>query len=303
MVNIRTLFGCICMTILLTACGKEPALPQIEQAETVGTNGSYTCTYLGTEREFLVCPPEIRTESSPVIFMLHGYGSKAESFQLDTKMDKTACPQGYTVIYVSGIPNPTDKTSASCWNSGIAASPVDDTGFLKALAHYAWENLGCDADRTYAAGFSNGAFMVHRLALEAADTFSGFASVAGMTPEQTWENRTSIGPVSFLQISGTKDDVIPMRANTAAGHTNAPAIEDTLDFFISEGKLEQTEETALSEKSTLTKYGGSTAEACVWSVVIEDGSHTWPREQFAGFDTNSLILEFFDTIAESLSTT
>ena len=67
-------------------------------------------------------------------------------------------------------------------------------------------------------------------------------------------------------------------------------------------QIEQAE-TALSKKSTLTKYGGSTAEACVWSVVIEDGSHTWPREQFAGFDTNSLILEFFDTIAESLSTT
>lgn len=293
--RLRCLLCLVGMAALLTGCGKQPSQPQLQQVEQSGKNGCYTCIYEDTEREFLVCPPEHSVEQSPVIFMLHGYGSNAESFRLDTKMDQSACPQGYTVIYVSGSTTPEDKTSALGWNSGIGISSVDDTGFLKALAQYSWDNLGCDADRTYAAGFSNGAFMVHRLALEANDTFTGFASVAGMMPRAAWENRTDIGAVSFLQISGTKDDVIPMRGKENTGNTDAPPIEDTLDFYISEGKLGQTEETALSKKATLTKYGSEQADACVWSVIIEEGRHSWPSEQFVGFDTNSLILEFFES--------
>lgn len=297
--RIRLLLSLVGVAALLTGCGKRPSQPQLQQVEQSGNSGYFTCIYEGTKREFLVCPSEHDEEQSPVIFMLHGYASNAESFQLDTKMDMTACPQGYTVIYVSGSVTPEDKNCAMGWNSGIGNSSVDDIGFLKALAQYSWDSLGCDDDRTYAVGFSNGAFMVHRLAFEATDTFKGFASVAGMTPQHIWENRTDVGAVSFLQISGTKDDVVPMRTKGRVGNTVSPPIEDTLDFFIAEGKLKQTEETTLSKNATLTKYGGEQADACVWSVVIVEGRHSWPSEKNGNFDTNSLLLEFFDTVAQT----
>ena len=282
------------MFIFVVGCRKETQeIKKLEDVVYSEKNGIYSCTFDGFERSFTVYLPENCSDKIPVIFMLHGYGSTAEAFQLDTQMNKTACPQGYAVVYISGISNPKDKTSAPGWNSGIGDSDVDDVGFISAVADYTHENLNCDAEKSFVVGFSNGAFMIHRLAVEAPEKFSGFVSVAGMMPEKIWKNRGKINSLNFLQINGSDDDVVPMKLNGSDKNSKAPAIESVIDYYAEECGLDKCEKTALSEKAVLTKYNADGKNSSVWSVLVNGGRHSWFKESTAGFDTNELILEFF----------
>ena len=91
--------------------------PNIEDVVRTSDN-HYTCRYVGVDHDFILDLPET-VEGSPLILMLHGYGQTAESFRLQTSFEKDANQLGYTVAYVTGTPNPNDRTSSTGWNSGI----------------------------------------------------------------------------------------------------------------------------------------------------------------------------------------
>lgn len=251
-------------------------------------------SYMGEERSYLECAPE--GEVRGIILMLHGYGSDAKSFRLSTGIDVPANLRGYSVVYVDGVPNPDDPTSATGWNSGIGDSTVDDVGFLKALAGNLQEKYGLTRNETFAAGFSNGAFMTYRLALEAGDCFSAVASVAGMMPASVWDSRGEAPDISLLQIYGTKDDAVPKNADGSARFTKAPAIEDVLDYFISAQGLTETGTEEISARATLTKSSGEAKSNRIWQVLIKDGRHSWPEEKYCGFNPAEVILDFFSDV-------
>lgn len=258
-----------------------------------GAGNSFS--YQGEERSYLECAPEGKVRG--VIFMLHGYGSDGNAFRLYTGIDGPANERGYTVVYVDGVSNPEDSTSATGWNSGLTDSPVDDTGFLKALAVSFQEKYGLTRNETYAAGFSNGGFMMYRLAMEAQDCFSAVASIAGMMPASIWENRGEQLDVSLLQINGTKDDAVPMNLNGSAKFSKDPAIEDVLDYFIEADGLTRTETESVSDRAFLTRSFSEERPAQVWQILIKDGRHSWPEEKYCGFDAGQLILNFFDELS------
>lgn len=265
--------------LLLTACtGRTEALPAPEQIEQV-SDQKYTCTFQDVKYGFILDLPE-QTQNAPLILMLHGYGNTADGFRSTVHLEAQANPLGYAVAYVSG---------GTEWNSGLAAAGDPDQEFLVSLAHWLQETYGFDSAHTYAAGFSNGACMVHRLAAEASDTFSACVSVAGMMPAGIWEARQETEPVSFFQITGEKDAVVPKHSDGSAEHTQAPAIEDVLDSYVQAGGMTLSEECTAGTESTLTKYAGGNRQ--VWHLVIKNGSHQW---QGGGADTNALIMEFLE---------
>lgn len=262
-------------------------------------NNEYSCEYDGDVRKYLEYAPE--GEAKGIIFMLHGYGNAAESFRTETKLDEAANERGYVVVYVNGMANDNDKTSATGWNSGIGNSNRDDLGFLKTLASYMQDKYKLTREQTFAAGFSNGGFMMYRIAVEGKDCFAGVASVAGMMPEAMWDIKSEASDVSILQINGTKDDVVPMNSNGSAKYSKAPAIEDVMDYFATANSLTDMKKEKLSEKSELIKRyseDAGTKSKQVWQVLIENGRHSWPEEASCGFNVNALILDFFDELAD-----
>ncbi len=267
-------------------------LQSIEQKD----EHAYSCDYNGTTREFIEYGPEDENGVKGVIFMLHGYGSGAENFRLDTKMDEVARERGYVVVYVTGSKNEQDKTSSIGWNSGIGDSSSDDLGYLKSLAGYMQDKYGLTREETFVTGFSNGGFMTYRIAVEGQDSFAAVASVAGMMPQAMWELKPDRLSVSLLQVSGSKDDVVPMNSNGSAKYAKAPAIEDVLDYFAVANGLTKADTIALSEKAELIKRFEEGSHEQVWSVLIRDGRHSWPQEDLCGFSVRELILDFFDTI-------
>ena len=261
---------------------------EIEDLVQDGEN-SYSCRFDGTTRRFLVYLPEC-PEGSGLILMLHGYGGSAQSFRLDTGLEQTAVAQGYTVVYVTGSPDPAVRTSSNGWRYESGSS---DVAFLTALAEAIRREFGTAEDRVFAAGFSNGAFMIHCLAAEAGDTFSALVSVAGTMAESVWNNRPESCRVSLLQITGEKDEVIPKHSDGSARFAKSPAIEDLIAYY-AEG-LDICETVPIGRNSVLTKYTDSAADRQVWHLLVKDGRHSWSSERFTGIDTNSLILEFLGT--------
>lgn len=230
----------------------------------------YTCTYGNTVRSFIVCKA---AQSSPkaLVLMLHGYAGSGESFMNDISFDEKATKKDFVLIFVDGISDPDDKTSAPGWNSGIKDSPKDDLGFLKSLVDIFQKKFGISKTKTFAAGFSNGAFMVHRLAVDASEVFTAAASVAGFLPESVWNRRPEKLSTAFIQINGTKDDVVPMNANGSAKYNKNPAIEDVLEYYRS-----------ANGSADSVKY-----------ISIEGGRHSWPEEKFCGFNIDQVLLDFF----------
>ena len=269
---------------------KEPAYEELTDIHNKSGN-SFTCSYEGVKHDFLVFLPD-RTGGAPFVLMLHGYGESSESFCNKTHFEEEACKRGFGVIYVDGAPDPNDATSASGWNSGIGREGNHDTAFLCSLADYLEKEYSFSKDNAYAVGFSNGAFMTHRLAMEAADVFSGVVSVAGKMPEKIWNNRNSENHISFFQITGEKDDVVPKNSDGSAKYSSDPAIEDVMDYWVSSNGLKENREEVIGKGSVLTEYSGN--REAVWNLLVKDGRHSWPEESICGFDTNSLILDFLE---------
>ena len=261
-------------------------------------DNKYSCTYDGVYHEFILCLPE-NAKDAPLVLMLHGYGESADKFKDITRFDQTAVPEGYAVCYITGAPNPKDHTSLRGWNSGIASGGNDDMAFLMALTDYLRKEYGLNKEKLYAIGFSNGAFLVHRLAIEAGDKFTGLVSVAGKMPETMWVKRKQAVCTNFFQITGEKDDVVPMKSTGSDKYTKDPAIEDVIDYWVTREGLSKTEESLTDNGSILTKYGSDTNNISIWNLWIKDGRHAWPNESVNRISGNDYIMEFLNEVRDA----
>lgn len=254
-----------------------------------------SCTFDGVGHSFLLDFPE-KTEGAPLVLMLHGYGGTAEGFRSATRFEEEANTLGYAVVYVTGAKDSEDATASTGWNSGLRSTGNKDVEFLVALAKHLQEEYGVDKERTYAVGFSNGAFMTHRLAMEASDTFSAVVSVAGKMPERIWENRNKKNDVSVLQITGEKDEAVPKYSDGTAKFAIDPAIEDVMEYWAESNGLEYENKVDVGPKATLTRYGNEEKKTKVWHLFIKDAHHSWYEEEISKVDTNGVILAFFEEL-------
>ena len=267
----------LAVTLLLSGCSRRTDAAPPEQITQTKEN-QFTCTYENEAYEFILDLPE-QTEHAPLILMLHGYGDSAQGFRSSTHLEKHANPLGYAVAYVSG---------GLGWNSGIGTEEKADKEFLVSLAHYLQDTYALDPSRTYAAGFSNGACMAHRLAAEVPDTFAACISVCGMLPANIGTD-TQRKPVGFFQITGGKDSVVPKHSDGSAAHTDAPAIEDVMDAYVQTAGLTLSETAGAGKNGILKKYGSGKLQ--VWDLYMPEGTHGW---QCGGADTCALILEYLE---------
>lgn len=264
---------CTLLLLILTACSTTSAMKK---------------------RDYILYLPE-NVVNAPLVVMLHGYGESAEVFRQKTSFENEANARGYAVVYITGAPTPEDPTSATGWNSGIGTSSNDDVAFLCDFVNELCKKYSFDRNRVYAVGFSNGAFMTHRLAIEANDTFAAVVSVAGMMPEKMWESRPEKCEIGVFQITGEKDDVVPKNSDGSAKYAQAPAIEEVIEYYVDMNGLSLEEKSTVGKKSTLEKYTSKNTKKQVWNLFIPDGRHSWPDEKIVGFNTNKIIIEFLET--------
>ena len=169
----------------------------------------------GRPRRFALTLP--RTGSGggiPLVIVLHGNHPDANGPMMRdwTSFDEQADAFGFAVAYPDGI--------GGCWADGRGVTTadeagVDDVAFLRALIDTVAGRHGTHPDRTVVAGVSNGAFMAHRIALEASEKVAVFAAVAGGLPASLRDARPAHA-VSAMLIHGTAAPT----ANYVAGRSH-----------------------------------------------------------------------------------
>ncbi len=161
-------------------------------------------------RTYSIVRPKRIDKHTKIILGLDGLGGSGKRFGYYTSLHNVDA--NAILIYPDPIP-PNQKGQRPGWNAGFCCGSgwvqkIDDVEYLSELmTHVAEDNQASNAKK-FAVGFSNGAFMVHRLASEMPDVFAAVAVVSGSVG--TSKNRIdSKKPVPIMLVHGAKDVIVP----------------------------------------------------------------------------------------------
>jgi len=193
------------IAVLLTAGTARATLGPGDTSGITITVGTLARTY-----DVHVPPGYDGTVAVPLVLDLHGYSGTGSIEATLSHWAAVADAQGFIVAFPNGY-GPVGQMS---WNSGTCCDPakaagVDDVAFMRAIVADVGANAHVDLRRVYVTGLSNGGFMSHRLACEAADVFAAAAPVAaplGLDPVTSCQ---PVRPIPLLQFSGLGDQVVP----------------------------------------------------------------------------------------------
>jgi polyhydroxybutyrate depolymerase len=246
------------------------------------------------ERSFTLRKPgRASADELPLVIVLHGNDPEASGAMMRawTSFDAHADEWGIAVAYPDGY--------GGSWADGRGvtaadAAGIDDVAFLRALIDWCAERHGTRADHTVVAGISNGAFMAHRLALEASERVAAFGAVAGALPAALREIQPDHA-VSALLINGTADPLVSLgggysRHRGPNGELRGQVLSqhDTAEYWRAVNRCgngpdsETVEETAPSPDRpgwlglTRRLMTGGVGGTKVAILTVHGGGHTWP---------------------------
>ncbi|MFV1966620.1 MAG: PHB depolymerase family esterase [Pirellulaceae bacterium] len=273
-----------------------------------------TIDVAGRQRTYLVHVPESydASQPTPAVLVFHGFGADGAAMARFCGMNAKADQEGFITVYPYG----TGARIFRLFNGGgarndIAKNLPDDIQFVDRLLDELSAEANVDTRRIYATGFSNGAMMCHRLAVERSERVAAIATVAGTManglPEPT-------RPVPVLHFHGTADPAFSFRGGIdgASEAFDVMSVEETIQFWAGQheclpkpkvwDKKDQFDDgTTVRRRSYQTKEG----DVRVVFYVIEGAGHNWPGQKPPWFlrtwgtwtkeiSANDLIWEFFD---------
>ncbi len=161
-----------------------------------------------SSRSYIIHVPDIDPGTpAPLVIALHGTGgSGTQMLHLGNFVSNSEKHQ-----YVVAAPN----SLGAAFNEGSGRignnlMDVDDTAFIKAVISDAKKHVRIDPARVFVVGFSSGAAMAQRLALELEDEVRAFAAVSG----HLWIDSPIKKPNSMLLVFGDMDPLNPITGGT-----------------------------------------------------------------------------------------
>jgi polyhydroxybutyrate depolymerase len=202
-VLLAALGGCRCGA---PAAGPEPTAPRDDPPAAARRPAPRT---LGGARPATVIAPRDGAGPLPLVLVLHGYGDTGMNLAEHLGYVALARRERLVLVVPDGTP---DRRGARFWNATDACCDferrsIDDVAYLRGLVAEAKAAFPVDPARVYVVGLSNGGFMAHRLACDAADDFAAILSIAGVP----WQDAARCKParrVSVLQVHGDRDRVV-----------------------------------------------------------------------------------------------
>ena len=257
----------------------------------------------GLERHFRYYLPSERSETPPLVILLHGGTRSMTKLFRRTSGATRAWPElAQTEGFVLMTPNGTNektgdpKGNRQNWNDCRTFSPgsavgsvADDVGFIQQLIAWSHSNLNVDTARIYVTGASNGGMMSFRLALELSDEIAAAAAFIANMPVKS-ECSPAIAPVPMMIVNGTEDPLIPWEGGTIKNNRgDVLSTQDTLEFWlstnsanVSQAKTAMLPDTSKRDKSSVrrTYYPASTHGAEVLFFQVINGGHTIPHPSY-----------------------
>lgn len=263
----------------------------------------------GIDRDYYFYKPDSALENAPLVFVLHGYSSSANSIMSYSMMNSIAEENGFAVCYPQGT---SDQNNNNFWNVGYAFHAnqnVDDVDFLVSLANYLQSEYDLSNENTFSTGMSNGGDMSYMLACQAHEHFKAIAPVAGCMMESIYETCEST-PIPVLEIHGTNDDVNlwegDMENNDGWGEYLSTL--DGIDYWIETNECLESEDIELPNIDFLDgsyiikhRYFNCFDDNEVILYEVVNGGHDWPGA-YGNMDINSSneIWNFFNQYTVNL---
>ncbi len=284
------------LTLVTTAVAAAPMGEATGHVTTVG----------GRERTFIEYVPKTLKPGAPLLFVLHPSGGDAAGMReySNFEFDELADKYGFLVVYPDGLGN--------TWNDCRRGSPfaskrlkIDDAGFIKSLLNLEVAAHAVDRKRVFAGGWSNGAQLAYRLALEYPEDFAGVAAISASVPVKEDLDCGQVDkPIPVMIVNGTADPINPFRGGMVnlggAQLGNVLSSEDTAKYW---AKLLGV--TAPPQATTLPHKGGPTSvDSMTWvkdgtPVVVlysvQNGGHAMPLEG-EDLDSPVAIWNFFSKL-------
>jgi polyhydroxybutyrate depolymerase len=132
----------------------------------------------------------------PVVVMLHGASGTGEAFLGSSGWKELAAVKGLIAVFPTGeryrIDSPGPPHMSTRWSDYHLADDVDETyrppandaDFLRRMMTAVGASAKVDGERRYLSGFSNGASLCLRGAMELSDVFAAFGCNAGTLKEK-----------------------------------------------------------------------------------------------------------------------
>ena len=197
----------------------------------VSSNGSgktFNCSVIHDEknRQFFIYQGSSYSGNAPVLFVLHGYTSRALWIMNYSGFQSIADEFGFLVIYPQGTLLP--STGQTHWNVGgwTTSSTTDDVSFINSLINFIDDEYSIDPKRIYSTGMSNGGYMSYKLACDLSSKIAAVVSVTGSMTYETVDGCNPAHPTSVAQIHGLQDSVV-----SYYGSAWSKPIEEVMEYW------------------------------------------------------------------------
>lgn len=259
----------------------------------------YQFRHQGLDREYWMYIPENLPEQAPLVFVLHGYGGKAEGYC--PQMIETARKHGFAVCYPQGEKAPKGKTGWNVKYPKQEGMKTDDIDFICDLARHVQKKFSLSRKNTFFSGMSNGGEMCYIMAMQHPEAFTAYASVAGLTMEWAYRSMSPKMAVPLMEIHGTADKTSLWEGDpdNNCGWGEYISVPLAVGVWAAEAKCTHTETVELpvrNNKVLMHRHlggspaweGGPEIEVRLYEVV--GGKHSWAHKDM---DTCEEIWKFF----------
>lgn len=223
------------------------------------------------------------TKRNPAIIVFHGINASPEQVETKSHFHNEADNFDWIVVYPVGAGSFSAFNGKGCCDR----DGPNDVQYAKDVITYLEEKMCFDGSRVFAAGFSNGGFMTHRLGCEAGlrsdgkpwiraiAPHSGLIGEYGSIPSVDSYTGCSGGKTPILAFHGTEDNVV--RFDGGNPNPLSPArwfsFEDTLKIWKKKNNCgtEQGLVSSSTQTTTCVTYSQCEIEWC----TIRGLKHDW----------------------------
>ena len=245
-------------------------------------------THQYRRREFLLHTPPGHDAATPapLVLSLHGAGGTHTLSRDSTGWSPKADTERFLVAYPEAIRTDLDKpvsflNNPTFWNVGQGGLAeklgVDDVSYLSAIVDCVGGEYAIDRRRIFVAGFSNGAAMAMRFAIERSDLVAAVCAVAG----HLWiRDQQPKHPVSMVYMAGDVDPLSPWDGGTFTTPWGrpftSPPVRETIDRWASWIESPVVSDMPRDDGVTFTRYGPDGRGREVHLYKIAGCGHVWP---------------------------
>ncbi|MFT4532578.1 MAG: polyhydroxybutyrate depolymerase [Candidatus Saccharimonadales bacterium] len=156
-----------------------------------------------------------------IVVSLHGFNSSGRTIAYYTGIHNVV--DDNTMVVYPDATKPVKEGIKTGWNSGFCCGSgyvqeIDDTGFIMALVADLQAEYNSEA-KVYATGFSNGAFMAQRLAVDHPDKIAAVAAISGSIGTRASQLEPKL-PTPILLTHGDEDKIVPFSGGLGSNDPN-----------------------------------------------------------------------------------